>query len=234
MASTLPLHLQLIPIIIVLSCNRMLSTTESDFDVLWNDSMDSTSTSSWEGNNVEFGSTSDKCPNTPDPCTSVSSSSTGNSFILRDTDITGYSTFQLQIDVNIYEVDFRDAFYCQIWYQYDDEGWIKYSAYSNLYTNLLIDLPSTSSNTSIVTVLGIQLEIIGDTANSGNNEASCYWDNIIVRGVKSAASTTSGSDPSTNTDPQSSIWLSTTSGSDPSTNTDPQSSIWLSTTSGSD
>eukprot|EP01083_Nonionella_stella_P271075 918241_1 len=197
-------HLQLITIIIVLSCNLMLSTTESDFDILWNDSMESTSTSSWEGNNVyEFGSTSDKCPNTPDPCTSVSSSSTGNSFILRDTDITGYSTFQLQIDVNIYEVDFRDAFYCQIWYQYDDEGWIKYSAYSNLYTNLLIDLPSTSS---IATVLGIQLEITGDTANS---EASCYWDNIILRGVKSSAS---GSDPSTDTDSQSRtvlmvIWL---------------------------
>eukprot|EP01083_Nonionella_stella_P153849 494855_1 len=230
MASTLPLHLQLIPIIIVLSCNRMLSTTESDFDVLWNDSMDSTSTSSWQGNNVyEFGSTSDKCPNTPDPCTSVSSP---NGFILRDTYITGYSAFQLQIDVNIYEVDFRDAFYCEIWYQYDDEGWIKYSAYSNLYTNLLIDLPSTSSNTSMVTVLGIQLQIIGDTANSGNSEASCYWDNIILRGVKSAASTTSGSDPSTNTDPQSSIWLSTTSGSDPSTDTDSQLStvskvIWL-------
>eukprot|EP01083_Nonionella_stella_P271076 918242_1 len=200
-------HLQLITIIIVLSCNLMLSTTESDFDILWNDSMESTSTSSWEGNNVyEFGSTSDKCPNTPDPCTSVSSSSTGNSFILRDTDITGYSTFQLQIDVNIYEVDFRDAFYCQIWYQYDDEGWIKYSAYSNLYTNLLIDLPSPSSNTSIGTVLSIQLEITGDTANS---EASCYWDNIILRGVKSSAS---GSDPSTDTDSQLStvskvIWL---------------------------
>eukprot|EP01083_Nonionella_stella_P101518 287848_1 len=133
-------HLQLISILILLSCNPILSNTgntDIDFEILWHDHMDGKNSSSWSGNNnYETGSTSDGCPNPPDPCTRVSSNIGNSSYIIRDTDITGYSTFQLQIDVNLYEIDFRDDFYCQIWYQYDDEGWIKYSAYSNLYTNL--------------------------------------------------------------------------------------------------
>eukprot|EP01084_Bolivina_argentea_P046763 86115_1 len=146
--------------------------SNGQYVTIWEDNMD-TNNNLWTGyNQFDFGKSSSKCQlNT---CARVSATN-GNSWIQRTTNISLYHSIELQIDITGYELETGDT--CQIFYNYDNNQWIKLGDWgNNKYKNEIINFPQSYT----ANILWIRLQINGD---STKGEDRCYWDNIILKGI---------------------------------------------------
>eukprot|EP01084_Bolivina_argentea_P196953 337599_1 len=134
---------------------------------IWDDNMDKNN--GWTGHNTfNFACTSDQCITSP--CTHVTANTNGPSYIQKITNITLYSSIQLQIDINAHNIQQTDS--CQIWYNFDNSVYTKHTDWiQGIYKNVTIIFPQ-----SIANKIYIKLQMMG-------NHGACYWDNAILKGI---------------------------------------------------
>eukprot|EP01084_Bolivina_argentea_P219091 371668_1 len=140
---------------------------------IWNDTMDTNN--GWIGyNHFQFSTISNKCISSP--CSQVVVvDAYDNSWIEKTTNILNYSNIELHIDINADDMEINDA--CQIWYNYDNNEWIKYGDWrQETFRNEIIQFPDCSTSSIMI----LRLKAHGD----GQYERDrCYWDNAILRGI---------------------------------------------------
>eukprot|EP01084_Bolivina_argentea_P078928 143240_1 len=166
---------------IIDSLDNIIWITDEKFlwTQIWHDSMDSNS--SWIGfNSFSFRHNSNNCPIITDTECAVVRAYNGDSGIEKMTNISQFKNYEFHLELDINGINLENNDYCQVWYQYDNNGWIQYNNNWELgiYTNQMIDIP-TSVSLNLPTILWIQLRVKGD---SNSNSDKCYFDNVILRG----------------------------------------------------
>eukprot|EP01083_Nonionella_stella_P197540 726189_1 len=165
----------------------------ASFEAVWTEPFNSNDMG-WSGGDLTFSSTSPHCPNYPDVCLKLPwANLMGDSRSwadIYDTDISMYKSIQLQVDITGYGLKGNNA--CEIWWSFDVPSWNDWELYATVYPSgvfkdIIIDISLPSSYTSI----GISLSIIGNS-----NADQCYFDNAILRGIRTHPIPVPTKDPS--------------------------------------
>eukprot|EP01084_Bolivina_argentea_P032696 60531_1 len=135
---------------------------------IWTNNMDNND--GWIGyNNFNFTLELDKC--VTGTCGYTTADNNGPSYIQKSANIEFYSSIVFQVDITAYHQEPVD--YCEIWYNFDNIVYTKYSAWNyGIYKNVKINFPQSTTAKRIY----IRLQVIG-------NHTSCYWDNTMLRGI---------------------------------------------------
>eukprot|EP01083_Nonionella_stella_P094880 266312_1 len=129
---------------------------------------------------VEISARSIYC--TQNPCIRITTKNAGHSAIDKGTDISGYTSIQLQFDVTTNDLeDSSDK--CQVYYAYDTRNdKVHLQDYTGgiggeitSFENEIFYLPLSLSST----MLWIFFEVSGTIDHSDY----CYWDNVYLRGI---------------------------------------------------
>eukprot|EP01084_Bolivina_argentea_P032698 60536_1 len=136
---------------------------------IWTNNMDNND--GWIGyNNFNFTLELDKC--VTGTCGYTTADNNGPSYIQKSANITLYSSIVFQVDITAYNQEPID--YCEIWYNFDNIAYTKYSAWNHgIYKNVKVNFPEST----IAKIIYIRLQVIG-------NHTSCYWDNTMLRGIR--------------------------------------------------
>eukprot|EP01084_Bolivina_argentea_P033213 61462_1 len=151
--------------------------SHSQYVTIWDDNMNQNN-GNWEGHSDhDFSFTSTECFN--NKCAVVRGATSGQAgWIAKSTDVTPYSSVQLQIDLNAVTLETNEGDRCIIYYQFNDLGndvWYKTgNDYGNGRQQVTVDFDRYGASN----ILRIALEIDADADND-----ECYWDNAILSGI---------------------------------------------------
>eukprot|EP01083_Nonionella_stella_P012824 36217_1 len=166
--------------VIYLQC---VSLIESQYSLIWHDSM--SNCDNWDQlyGYTECGYNSGTGGCQINPCVKMESEdAAGHAKLERVTNIASYSSLQLQISVTTWKMESGE--YCDIYFEYDDV-WIDHT--ENLlcrlnppddsgfyhYFDTVCDFPSSVGKTDVL----IRLQ------NEGQSDDVCYWDEVYLKGV---------------------------------------------------
>eukprot|EP01083_Nonionella_stella_P119624 357765_1 len=149
----------------------------SELETIWHSTFDSDD-GSWVLDTIGaigLPSGGARCPHYPDACLRLTVDDGYNTNARRTTVISAYKYIQFQVDIQGRSLG-TDEF-CEIWWYIDDGDWAHDDTVyiTELYRDVIIDIPLPTSYTS----LRIQLEIESDSFDNDR----CYFDDAILRGI---------------------------------------------------
>eukprot|EP01083_Nonionella_stella_P033401 91456_1 len=181
MAGTAPFRLIVsddVAVYILDSLNTVVWSSNPSFaelNTIWHSTFDSDD-GLWalDGSGAKLPSSSSYCPYSVlgDKCLKLEVVNGYNTNAQRTTAISTYQYLQFQVDISGRYLGTDD--YCQIWWQFEVGDWFLYDGlYTNsVYRDVILDIPLSSSHTSLTMALEIQ--------SSGSD--ICYFSNAILRG----------------------------------------------------